>query len=148
MAGRRTEAQKRADAEKLRKETEDSQRRWRIENGVALDSDFKGTAGSFTKENARANAAKAAEARKQKREQREQTDQEKLDSLITEQDEAKAVRVLRKLMGSADEKVAQGAANKVLEYTKGRPTPKHDQPERIVFESAYVNPDLAGASGD
>lgn len=61
---------------------------------------------------------------------------------LSELHTAKAVKVLIKMMDSDDERLAQQAAIKVLEYTKGKPATQeqeeHDR--RIVFETAFVPP--------
>lgn len=56
---------------------------------------------------------------------------------LTERDEAEALRVLRKQMSSADEKISQNAALRVLEWRKGRPAQAQAEQKdvRIVYET-------------
>lgn len=100
-----------------------------------------GTPASFDSERAKEAAAKAVEARRRNAERRRAAAAE--GAGLTPKDEQDAIKTLRKNLKSDDEKVSHAAAVKLLEYTKGRPTQKDDRPEKIVFESAYVNPDLA-----
>lgn len=136
MTGSPRKRVKQTEAAREQAEKEEAQRQYRVRNGVPLPGDVKATGKPFTPETAR----KAAVARKRKREENAQNPK---DAQITVKDEAEAVKKLRALLKSVDERTAKDAAIKLLEYSKGRPAPQNDAPAKIVFESAYVNPDLA-----
>jgi hypothetical protein len=91
-----------------------------------------------TPEQARERAEKAVEARRNAKTE------------ITERDEANALRVLRKNMRSNDEKIAHAAAVKIVEYKKGKPATgeQEQQDTRIIYESAFVDPDHADAGAE
>lgn len=91
-----------------------------------------------TPEQSRAGGIKSGEARRKPKNE------------ITPKDEAAALTVLRRNLKSTDEKVAHAAAVKIVEYTKGKPATgeTEQQDTRIIFESAFVDPELADAGAE
>src|SRR5262245_59602504 len=67
---------------------------------------------------------------------------------INQRDETNALRVLRKQMESPDERIAQAAALRILEWRKGRPAQAQAEQKdvRIIYESRALPPDSSTIS--
>ena len=65
-------------------------------------------------------------------------------TVVGEDDELNAWHVIRRQLRSKDERVAQTAAIKILEYWRGRPAqagdPDDKRPVRMIFETALATP--------
>ena len=91
----------------------------------------------FTAETAREAGLRSAEARRRRAEEGESG-----RPAISRAVEQQSLDVLTKQLESPDERIAQAAATKLLEYSRGRPATAQEEPRetRIVFETVFAPP--------
>lgn len=95
-----------------------------------------------------AKMARELEAELTRREEERQ--KQEGDPQITAVDEVNALRVLRKNLSSNDERIAQQAATKILEYAKGRPGVQQEEQRdaKIILETSFVPPEEIATTYD